>query len=112
MSSPERRALMQRNVSRLTLLIQQMNEAELANSQRRARWEQWMQESDQRMQESDQRMQESDQRMRERDQRTQENNAEFRRLNEQDAADAEKIRALIKAAVEIQTDVARIDAAS
>ena len=98
MSSPERRALMQRNIARLTLLIQQMNEAALANSQRRARWEQWMQESDQRTQERGQRMQES--------------NANSPRLNEQDAADAEKLRALIKAAVEIQTDVARIDAAS
>ena len=104
MSSPERRALMQRNISRLTLLIQQLGEEELANSQRRARWEQWMQENDQRRRESDQRRQALDQRTQALDGET--------RLNEQDAAHAEKIRALIKAAVEIQTDVARIDAAS
>ena len=95
MSSPERRALMERNISRLALLIQQLGEEELANSQRRARWEQWMQENDQRLRERDQRVPDGE-----------------IRLNEQDAARAERIRALIKAAVEIQTDVARIDAAS
>ena len=98
MSSPERRALMQRNIARLALLIQQLGEEELANSQRRARWEQWMQENDQRMRESDQRMQALAD--------------EIRRLNEQSAVHAEKIQAMLEVVVEIQTDVARIDAAS
>ena len=105
MSSPERIELMERNISRLALLVQQLGEFELDNLQKQARWEQWMQESDQRMRESDQRMRESDQRM-------QALAAEIRRLNEQSAAHAAKIQAMFEVVVEIQSDVARIDAAS
>ena len=98
MSSPERIALMERNISRLALLVRQLGEFELDNLQKQASWEQWMQESDQRMRESDQRMQALA--------------AEIRRLNEQSAAHAAKIQAMLEVVVEIQTDVARIDAAS
>ncbi len=119
MSSPERMELMERNISRLTLLVKQLGDVELANQQRQLDWIQWMEESDQRMQESDQRMQEnerriqeSDQRMRESDQRMQAIMANLRRLSEQDAIHAANIRAMLEVIVEIQTDVARIDAAS
>ena len=98
MSSPERIELMERNIAHLALLVKQLGEFELANLQKQARWEQWMQESDQRMRESDQRMQALAD--------------EIRRLNEQSAAHAEKIQAMLEVVVEIQTDVARIDAAS
>lgn len=84
MSSPERKELMERNISRLALLIQQLGEFELDNLQWRARWERRMRENDE----------------------------ELRRLNEQSAAHAEKIQAMLEVVVEIQTDVARIDAAS
>ncbi len=84
MSSPERMELMERNISRLTLLIQQLGEFELANLERHARWERRMQEIDE----------------------------EIRRLSEQDAIHAANIRAMLEVIVEIQTDVARIDAAS
>ncbi len=84
MSSPERMELMERNISRLALLIQQLGEFELDNLQWRARWERRMRENDE----------------------------ELRRLNEQSAAHAEKIQAMLEVVVEIQTDVARIDAAS
>ena len=84
MSSPERMALMERNISRLALLIQELGEFELDNLQWRARWEQRMRENDE----------------------------EIRRLNEQSAAHAAKIQAMLEVVVEIQTDVARIDAAS
>ena len=126
MSSPERMELMERNISRLALLVQQLGEFELVNQQRQLEWLQWMQESDQRMRESDQRMRESDQRIqeserriRESDQRIQESDqrmqaimAEIHRLNEQSGIQAEKIRAMFEVVVEIQSDVARIDAAS
>ena len=140
MSSPERIALMERNITRLALLVKQLGEFELANQQRRLDWIQWIEENDQRMRESDQRieegerrlqegerriqegelrlqenerrMQESNQRMRERDQRMQAILAEIRRLNEQSAAQAENLRAMLDVIVDIQTDVARIDAAS
>ena len=161
MSSPERIALMERNITRLALLVKQLGEFELANQQRRLDWIQWIEENDQRMRESDQRieegerrlqegerriqegelrlqenerrlqederriqegerrlheneqrMQESNQRMRERDQRMQTILAEIRRLNEQSAAQAENLRAMLDVIVDIQTDVARIDAAS
>ena len=147
MSSPERIALMERNITRLALLVKQLGEFELANQQRRLDWIQWMEENDQRMRESDQRieegerriqegerrlqeserrieegerrlqenerrMQESNQRMRERDQRMQTIMAEMRRLNEQSAVQAENLRAMLDVIVDIQTDVARIDAAS
>ena len=49
MSSPERIELMERNIAHLALLVKQLGEFELANLQKQARWEQWMQESDQRM---------------------------------------------------------------
>ena len=91
MSSPERMELMERNISRLALLVQQLGESELANLERHARWEQRMQEIDQRMQATDE---------------------EIRRLSEQDAIHAANIRAMLEVIVEIQTDVARIDAAS
>ena len=91
MSSPERIELMERNISRLALLVKQLGEFELDNLQKQARWEQWMQESDQRMQALA---------------------AEIRRLNEQSAVHAAKIQAMLDVVVEIQTDVARIDAAS
>ena len=91
MSSPERIELMERNIAHLALLVKQLGEFELANLQKQARWEQWMQESDQRMQAL------AD---------------EIRRLNEQSAVHAEKIQAMLEVVVEIQTDVARIDAAS
>ena len=91
MSSPERIELMERNIARLALLVKQLGEFELANLQKQARWEQWMQESDQRMQAL------AD---------------EIRRLNEQNAVHAEKIQAMIEVVVEIQPDIARIDAAS
>ena len=91
MSSPERIELMERNIAHLALLVKQLGEFELANLQKQARWEQWMQESDQRMQALA---------------------GEIRRLNEQSAVHAEKIQAMIDVVVEIQTDVARIDAAS
>ena len=84
MSSPERMELMERNISRLALLIQQLGEFELDNLQWRARWERRMRENDE----------------------------ELRRLNEQSAAHPEKIQAMLEVVVEIQTDVARIDAAS
>lgn len=84
MSSPERMELMERNISRLALLIQQLGEFELDNLQWGARWERRMRENDE----------------------------ELRRLNEQSAAHAEKIQAMLEVVVEIQTDVARIDAAS
>ena len=91
MSSPERMALMERNISRLALLIQELGEFELDNLQWRARWERRMQENDERMRENDE---------------------EIRRLNEQSAAHAAKLQAMLEVVVEIQTDVARIDAAS
>ena len=91
MSSPERIELMERNIAHLALLVKQLGEFELANLQKQVRWEQWMQESDQRMQAL------AD---------------EIRRLNEQSAVHAEKIQAMLEVVVEIQTDVARIDAAS
>lgn len=126
MSSPERIALMERNITRLALLVKQLGEFELANQQRRLDWIQWMEENDQRieegerrieegerrMQENERRMQESNQRMRERDQRMQTIMAEMRRLNEQSAVQAENLRAMLDVIVDIQTDVARIDAAS
>ena len=126
MSSPERIALMERNITRLALLVKQLGEFELANQQRRLDWIQWMEENDQRMRESERRieegerrlqenewrMQESNQRMRERDQRMQTIMAEMRRLNEQSAVQAENLRAMLDVIVDIQTDVARIDAAS
>lgn len=126
MSSPERIALMERNITRLALLVKQLGEFELANQQRRLDWIQWMEENDQRMreserrieegelrlQENERRMQESNQRMRERDQRMQTILAEIRRLNEQSSAQAENLRAMLDVIVDIQTDVARIDAAS
>ena len=98
MSSPERMELMERNISRLALLVQQLGEFELANLERHARWEQRMQEIDQRIRESDQRMQAIDE--------------EIRRLSEQGVVHAEKIRAMFEVIVDIQTDIARIDAAS
>ena len=112
MSSPERMALMERNITRLALLVQQLDEIELANQERHARWELQMQESDQRMREIDQRMREIDQRMREIDQRMHTHAEEMRRLNEQSAAHAESIRAMLTIIVEMQTDIARIEAAS
>ena len=126
MSSPERIALMERNITRLALLVKQLGEFELANQQRRLDWIQWIEENDQRMRESDQRieegerrlqenelrLQENERRMRERDQRMQTILAEIRRLSEQSAAQAENLRAMLDVIVDIQTDVARIDAAS
>ena len=105
MASPERMALMERNIRQLALLVKQLGETELANQQRRFRNELRMQEWEQRMQEWEQRIQESNRRIREHDE-------EIRRLLEGDAVRAENIRAMLAVIVEMQADIARLDAAS
>ncbi len=98
MASPERMALMERNIRQLALLVKQLGETELANQQRRFRNELRMQEWEQRIRESDQRIREHDE--------------EIRRLLEGDAVRAENIRAMLAVIVEMQADIARLDAAS
>ena len=98
MASPERMELMERNIRQLALLVKQLGETELANQQRRFRNELRMQEWEQRIRESDQRIREHDE--------------EIRRLLEGDAVRAENIRAMLAVIVEMQADIARLDAAS
>ena len=126
MSSPERMDLMERNIRHLALLVKQLGEFELANQESRLRneirmreWEQSIQESNQRIHESNQRIQESDKRIQESERRIQESerrirelNEEMRRMDEKAAVAAENIRAMLAVVVEMQTDIARLDAAS
>lgn len=126
MSSPERMDLMERNIRHLALLVKQLGEFELANQESRLRneirmreWERSIHESNQRIQESDKRIQESNQRIQESERRIQESerrirelNEEMRRMDEKAAVAAENIRAMLTVVVEMQTDIARLDAAS
>lgn len=119
MSSPERMDLMERNIRHLALLVKQLGEFELANQESRLRneirmreWERSIHESNQRIQESDKRIQESNQRIQESERRIRELNEEMRRMDEKAAVAAENIRAMLAVVVEMQTDIARLDAAS
>lgn len=105
MSSPERMDLMERNIRHLALLVKQLGEFELANQESRLRNEIRMREWEQSIQESNQRIQESERRI-------QELNEEMRRMDEKAAVAAENIRAMLAVIVEMQTDIARLDAAS
>ena len=86
-------------------LVKQLGEFELANQEQRLRNEVRMLEWERRIQESNQRIQESERRIREL-------NEEMRRMDEKAAVAAENIRAMLAVVVEMQTDIARLDAAS
>lgn len=112
MSSPERVDLVERNIRHLALLVKQLGEFELANQESRLRNEIRMREWERSIQESNQRIQESDRRIQESERRIRELNEEMRRMDEKAAVAAENIRAMLAVIVEMQPDIARLDAAS